>query len=103
MIDYSELNKFYVGTQFPVIMNCGGMLLELGEDVKSLFYKINDDHYADVNRRGIVVQALRKRAIIRANYVIQEDSLIQIDSKQKLNKNANLVKKLTFNKSNYIR
>ena len=40
MIDYNDLDKFYTGIEMRVIMNCGGMPLELGEDISSLFYKI---------------------------------------------------------------
>lgn len=101
MIDYNELDKFYTGIENRVIQNCGGVFLQLDEPVKSLFYKLDDDHYADVNRKGIVAQVLREGAIIKSHYVIQEDSLVQVSSKQQLNKNANLVKRLTFKKSNY--
>lgn len=101
MIDYNELDKFYTGIEMVVISNCGGMFLELSEDIKSLFYKLDEDHYADVNRKGIVAQVLREGTIIKSPYVIQEDSLVQVSSKQQLNKNANLVKRLTFKKSNY--
>lgn len=101
MIDYNELDKFYTGIEMPVISNCGGMLLELGEDFKSLFYKIDDDHYADVNHKGRIVQVLRKGAVITSHYVVVEESLVQIKNKHDINKSSNLVKRLTFKKSNY--
>lgn len=101
MINYGDLDKFYIGVEMPVIMNCGGMLLELGENINSLFYKLTDDYYADVNHEGRVVQVLRKGAVIRSAYVLDEDSLIQVKSKRELNKNSNFVKILTFKPTNY--
>lgn len=102
MIDYNELDKFYTGIENPVIQNCGGIFLELGEPVKSLFYKLDDDHYADVNRKGIIAQVLREGTVVKSHSVIQEDTLVQVSNKQELNKNANFVKRLTFKKSNYV-
>ena len=101
MIDYNELDKFYVGIGNPVIQNCGGVFLTLGEPVKSLFYKLDDDHYEDVNRKGIVAQVLRDGIAVKSPYIVQEETLVQVSSKQELNKNANPVKRLTFKKSNY--
>lgn len=101
MIDYNELDKFYTGIENRVIQNCGGVFLQLDEPVKSLFYKLDDDHYADVNRKGIIAQVLRKGTAVKSPYVIEEDTLVQVSSKQELNKNANPVKRLTFKKSNY--
>jgi len=101
MINYSNLDKFYTGIEMPVIMNCGGMLLELGENINSLFYKLTDDYYADVNHDGRVVQVLRKGAVITSNYVLDGDSLVQVKTKRELNKNSNFVKRLTFKPTNY--
>ena len=101
MIDYSDLDKFYIGVEMPVIMNCGGILLELGEDISSLFYKPSDNYYADVNHKGRVVQVLRTGAIITSNYVLDEDRLIQVKSKQEINDNCKFVKRLTFKATDY--
>ena len=101
MIDYNDLDKFYTGIEMRVIMNCGGMPLELGEDISSLFYKINEDYYADVNHKGRIAQVLREDSIIRSHYVLAEDSLVQVKSKRDINKNSNFVKRLTFKPTNY--
>ena len=101
MINYGDLDKFYIGVEMPVIMNCGGMLLELGENINSLFYKLTDDYYADVNHKGRIAQVLREDSVIRSHYVLAEDSLVQIKSKRDINKNSNFVKRLTFKPTNY--
>ena len=82
MIDYNELDRFYVGSEMPVIMNCGGIFLELGEDINSLFYKLDEDFYADVNHHGRLVQVLRKDAVITSHYVLDENNIVQVISKR---------------------
>ena len=42
MIDYNELEKYYTGVAIPVITNVGGIFLELGDDIKTLFYKLTN-------------------------------------------------------------
>lgn len=101
MIDYNELDRFYVGSEMPVIMNCGGILLELGEDINSLFYKLDEDFYADVNRQGRLVQVLRKGAVITSHYVLDENNIVQVISKREIKRNSSLVKRLTFKPTNY--
>ena len=102
MIDYSELDKFYTGVAIPVLTNAGGMFLELGDDINTLFYKLNDDHYVDVNNKGIA-QVLRKGNIITSNYVVAEESLSQVKTKKEVANNTSLVKRLTFKSSNYTK
>jgi len=101
MIDYNELDKFYTGIEMPVITNCGGIFLELGNDISSLFYKLDEVHYADVNHKGRVVQVLKEGTVITSNYVLVENSLVQVGNKHEINKNSNLAKRLTFKSSNY--
>lgn len=101
MIDYNELDRFYVGSAMPVIMNCGGIFLELREDINSLFYKLDDNYYADVNHQGRLVQVLRKGAVITSHYVLDENNIFQVKSKHELNKKSSLVKRLTFKPTNY--
>ena len=100
MIDYSELDKFYTGTIIHVLTNAGGMFLELGDDIKTLFYKLDDEHYVDVNNK-VIAQVLRKESIITSNYVVPEKSLSQITTKKQITKNTSLIKRLTFKPSNY--
>lgn len=100
MIDYNELEKYYTGVAIPVITNAGGIFLELGDDIKTLFYKLDEDHYVDVNNRGIA-QILRQGSVITSNYVVPEDSLAQVKAKRKINNNSSLVKRLTFKPSKY--
>jgi len=101
MIDYKDLDKFYVGVAMPVISNCGGLFMELGEDISSLFYKLNEDYYADVNHKGRIVQVLRKDAVITSKFVLDKESLAQVNSKRELNKNSHFVKRLMFKPTNY--
>lgn len=103
MIDYNELDKFYMGIAIPVLTNAGGMFLELGEDINTLFYKLNDDYYADVNHKGRIAQVLRKKTIVTSSYIVPESSLTQVRTKEEINKHTNLVKRLTFKPSNYIK
>lgn len=101
MINYNDIDKFYTGIEMPVIMNCGGMFLEVGENIDSLFYKINDDYYADVNHKGRLVQVLRMGTPITSSYVLEEDSLVPVKNKQEIIKNSDFVKRLTFKPINY--
>lgn len=100
MIDYGELDKFYTGVAIPVITNAGGILLELGDDINTLFYKLDDDHYVDVNNKG-VAQVLRKGSVITSCYVVPEESLTQVKTKTEIVNNTSLVKRLTFKSSDY--
>lgn len=100
MIDYNELDKFYIGVAIPVLTNAGGILLELGDDINTLFYKLDEDHYVDVNNKGIA-QVLRKGSVITSGYVVLEDSLTQVKTKKEVANNTSLVKRLTFKSSNY--
>ena len=101
MINYNELDRFYIGSEMPVIANCGGIFLELGEDINSLFYKIDDDYYADVNHQGRLVQVLKTGAVITSHYVLDENNIVQVINKQELKKNSSLVKRLTFKPTSY--
>ena len=100
MIDNSELDNFYTGTVMPVFTNLGGMFLELGDEEKRLLYKINDQFYMDVNRPNVTVQVLENGVNINAPYVVVEDSLKKVQTNKNVKKYSNLVRKLTFNKSN---
>lgn len=102
MIDYSELDKFYTGTIIPVLTNVGGIFLELGDNINTLFYKLNEDQYVDINHKGIVAQVLRDGSIITSCYVVPENSLNQVKTKKEVTNNTSLVKRLTFKSSNYI-
>lgn len=101
MIDYQQLDRFYTGISMPVIMNAGGMLLELGEDTPSLFYKLDDEHFADVNRKGVIAQVLKKGSIITSHYVLQEESIQPVRNRKEIVKSSRMVKRLQFNPSNY--
>ena len=101
MIDYKDLDKFYIGIEWPVIMNCGGIDCELGESGSALFYKISDDIYADVNNKGRIVQAFRKGIIVTSSYILDEESLVQVKNKQEIIKNSSFVKRMTFKSTNY--
>ncbi len=100
MIDYSELDRYYTGTAIPVLANAGGMLLELGEDINTLFYKLDGDHYADVNNKRIA-EVLRRGSVITSHYVVLEDSLVQVGTKKDVTRNASLIRRLTFNPTDY--
>lgn len=102
MIDYNELDRFYTGVAIPVLANAGGILLELGDDINTLFYKLDDDHYVDINNKRIA-QVLRKGSIITSNYVVPEESLTQARTKKEITSNTSLVRRLTFKSSNYTR
>ncbi len=100
MIDYNKLDKFYTGVAIPVLTNAGGIFLELGDDITTLFYKLDEDHYVDVNSKRIA-QVLRKGSVITTCYVVPEDSLTQAKTKREVVNNTSLVKRLTFKSSNY--
>jgi len=101
MVDYKDLDKFYIGIEWPVIMNCGGIYCELGESCSALFYKISDDIYADVNNKGRIVQAFRKGTIVTSSYILDEESLVQVKNKQEIIKNSSFIKRMTFKSTNY--
>ena len=101
MINYDELDKYFTGICAPVIMNAGGVFLELGEDSSSLFYKIDEDYYADVNNPGIVAQRLGDNSIIRSNYVLFEETIAPVKSRNHLKDNSLLIRRLTFNPAKY--
>ncbi len=102
MIDYNELDKFYTGVAIPVLSNAGGILLELGYDIDTLFYKLDENYYVDVNNKRIA-QVLRKGSVITSNYVVPEESLTQVKTKREVINNTSLVKRLTFKSSSYTK
>lgn len=75
---YKEQGNFYTGTIMPVVGNVGGIFLELGDEIQSVFYKIDDDHWFDVNRQ-IAVQIPREGSIVTSSYILIEESLKPID------------------------
>ena len=42
----------------PVLTNTGKILLELGDDINTLFYKLAGNYYVDVNNRRIICDIL---------------------------------------------
>ena len=100
MIDYNELDRFYIGTCIPVIANAGGGLLELGKDINTVFYKIDEDYYVDINS-NIKAQIYRGDKAVNAKYIIPENSLTQVKTKRDITKNSSLIKRYKFNSSNY--
>ena len=101
MINYNELSKFYIAKQMIVIENDGGVILNFSNPFKSLFYKLDDNHYADVNRKGSVAQVLRRGTIVRYSRVIDEDSITPVTSAKEIKANSGFVKRLTFKPENY--
>lgn len=102
MVDYNELEKYFKGKCSPVIMNCGGILLELGEDYETVFYKLCDGYYADVNNNGRVVQAIREGSPVLSHFILEENSLEPVKDVSDLNRNTYFIKRLTFTPSNYV-
>ncbi len=98
MIGYAELDRFYTGTSARIIGNTGGIVLELGEDSDTLFYKIDDDYYYDVNSKH-VAQVLRTGCVITTKYLVIENTLVKVKNRKEVNNNAPLVKRITFNSS----
>ncbi len=101
MINYDEINNYFTGLCAPVIMNAGGVFLELGEDISSLFYKLDENHYADVNHPGIVAQKLGTDSVITSRFVIFEDTIKPVTSKNTIHENTTLVRRLFFNPEKY--
>ena len=101
MIDYSELDKFYTGISAPVSTNFGGALLELGNDINTILYKLDDEYYIDINNQTIA-QVLRKGSSIASPFVVQENSLRQVQSEKEIIDNTSLAIRLRFKPSDYI-
>lgn len=101
MINYNELSNFYIAKQRIVLYNDGGTGFLLGELSKSLFYKLDDDSYADVNRKGSVAQVLRRGEPILSSCVILEASITPVTSAKEIRANSGFVKRLTFKPENY--
>ncbi len=103
MIDYKNIGKFYIGVSMPIIMNAGGVLLELGEDNESLFYKLDDVRYADVNKKGRIAYAVRPNTPVpaEAHHIIDESTLVPASSKKDIILNSGPVKRLQFKPENY--
>ena len=101
MIDCNELDRYYTGTLIHVISNAGGILLELGEDIKTVFYKIDDNHYVDINNKCIA-QVVNKESVVTSKYIVPEESLVQVKTKKEINNNSYLIKRLLFDSSKYL-
>ena len=101
MINYNELSNFYIADQMIVIENAGGIILSLSDPFKSLFYKLDDNHYADVNRKGSVAQVLRLGTAVIYSRVINESSITPVTSAKEIRDNSSFVKRLTFKPENY--
>lgn len=101
MIDYNELEKYYTGNIIPVIANCGGMFLELGEDIPTVLYKLDDRCYADVLHERRVAQTFGNGALVTSSYVVDEDSLVPVSTKEEIKENVGVIRRLTFKPDNY--
>ena len=101
MIDYNNLDNYYTGISVAVDIDDGGIIYEFGDSVSTLFYKLDDDHYVDVNNNDIQ-QVMRDGVPIRTNYVVIEKSLRKVKTKKQVKDNTSLVKRLTFKPSKYI-
>lgn len=102
MIDYNNLDNYYTGVAIPVVTNVGGILYEFGDSIPTLFYKIDNDQYIDVNNK-VIAQVIRDGIPIRENYVVPVQSLSKVKTKQQDINNTSLVKRLTFKPSNYAK
>lgn len=101
MIDYHEIERYYLGVSMPVISRRGGKVAILGKEKPSLFYKIDDDHYADVNRKGVVAQIIREGKIVTFFYVLDEKSLRQVHHKSEILFASGPIKRRKFNPRDY--
>ncbi len=101
MINYNELDNYYIGIYMPVLYNVGGVFLRLGEPKESLFYKVDDYHYVDVNYPKISAYIIKRSVPLDIKYILSEDSLRKVDSKKELVNNTKLVKRLKFNSNLY--
>ena len=102
MINYNELDKYYTGLGIPVEGNAGGVFLELGDDFRTLFYKLNDDLYIDVNN-GFLAQVMRKGTPVTLGELVDESSLTQVATRKDIKDNTSFVRRLTFDPSKYNR
>ena len=100
MINYDELENFYIGLAYPVCANIGGVYLELAEGIKTILYKLDEDHYVDINNRKIG-EVLRKNKYFQSSFAIDEDGLIPVKTKWDIVKNTGFTKRISFNSSNY--
>lgn len=100
MIDYNELDKFYTGVAFSVYVGENGGIF-LDKEYNTLFYKLDNEHYADVNHKGKVAKLLRREGIITSNYIVPEYSLQQVESIADVRYASGIVKRLRFKPSNY--
>lgn len=105
MINYNELEKFYVGTIADIVENNGGKFIEI--DVKTmhetLLYKLDDYHYADVNNKGVIAFLRKDNVVIKSSIstIIFKETLQQVKFKSEINSKSSLVKRLTFSPKNY--
>ena len=100
MVDYSELDKYYIGISRPILTNVGGLFFELGDENHSLFYKIDENLFVDVNR-GALAQIKKENESFVGQYVLSEESLTKVETKKDITNNSSYIKRLKFNPSKY--
>ena len=101
MIDYNNLDNYYTGISVAVETDAGGILYEFGEVRNTLFFKLNENYYIDVNS-GNITQAIRDGVSIRSNYVVPQKSLRNVKTKKQVIDNTSFIKRLTFKPSKYM-
>lgn len=103
MINYDELDRFYTGVMMPITLNMGNALLELGDDINTLFYKIDEYYYLDVNRKILAQVVNNENSTIRTGFIIKESSLTPVKNKQEIIDSSSFIKRLTFKSSNVLK
>ena len=104
MINYDELDRYYVGTVTRIVGNCGGILLDLDTvDRKTVLYKLEDeeDCYVDVNT-GMKAQVSNGKAVDSdVRLLINERSLRQVQNKGQIVLHSSFVKRRQFEPRKY--
>ena len=101
MIDYENLENYYTGVIIPVTSNFGGIMLELGEDIPTVLYKMDETTFVDVNDTRRIGTLIESEEPITTHYVVAGKSLEQVTEKKEITRNVGLVKRLTFKPENY--
>lgn len=97
MLNYlTDWSKCYIGKSAKLGENC-----EVLEEYISVYYKLNEQYYLDINRPGVIAHACWATETPTTDHIICEETLRLVTDFGELKANSGLKRILGFKIENY--
>ena len=97
MVDYNSLDDFFVGPAIQIEVNAGGNFIVPGNEVFSVFYKLDENYYYNVTNGGFA-QVREEGVPIDGyiSYIIFKGNLAKVETKHDIIDNTSIIRRLRF-------